>query len=122
MSNKLIQMAKEMLEIENDLPYHFDYSKHVKPTIDDFDICVFEQVRGSTDFGFGEIGGQAMQAVTTYVFVPISVEQDCFVYFGGRFAYAAPYSDKFMEDVKRGNMAPVNERGKYKIVGHICLE
>ena len=115
MSNKLTRMAREVLAIEEDLPYRLEYSKGETPTIEDFEIYVFEQTWGSTALGFGGIGGQAITAATTYVFVPISVEQDCFVYFGGRFAYAVPYSDKFMEDVKRENMAPVYECGKYKI-------
>lgn len=114
MSNKLTRMAREVLTIEGDLPYRLDYSKGNNPTIDDFDIYVFEQTWGSTALGFGGIGGQAMTAATTYVFVPM-IEQKCFVYFGGRFAYAVPYSDKFIEDVKRGEMAPVYQAGKYKI-------
>ena len=114
MSNKLTRMAREVLAIEDDLPYRLNYSKGDNPTIDDFDIYVFEQVWGDTSLGFGGVGGQAMTAATTYVFVPM-IEQKCFVYFAGRFAYAVPYSDKFMEDVKGRKMAAVYEKGKYKI-------
>ena len=113
MSNKLTQMAREILSIEADLPYRFDYNENPRPTLDDFDLYTFEQVWGSTALGFGGIGGSAMTSARTYVFVPVSCNQKCFVYFAGRFAYAANYSEKFMEDVRKGNMEPVSSAGKY---------
>ena len=113
MSNKLTQMAREILSIEADLPYRFDYNENPRPTLDDFDLYTFEQVWGSTVLGFGGIGGAAMTSARTYVFVPVSCNQKCFVYFAGRFAYAANYSEKFMEDVRKGNMEPVSRAGKY---------
>lgn len=36
MSNKLTKMAREILNIEADLPYRFDYSDKSNPTLDDF--------------------------------------------------------------------------------------
>ena len=115
MSNKLTEMARDILEIEADLPYRFDYSNNSNPTLDDFEIHVFEQTWGSTALGFGGVGGQAMTSATTYVFIPIGINQKCFVYFAGSFAYAVDYSEKFMEDVLKGNVASVSEAGKYKV-------
>ena len=58
MSNKLTQMAREILQIEADLPYRFDYKETPSPTLEDFEIHTFEQVWGSTALGFGGMGGQ----------------------------------------------------------------
>ena len=114
MSNKLTNMAREILAIEADLPYRFNYKEKEHPTLDDFTPYVFEQTWGSTALGFGGIGGQAMTPAMTYVFIPMEINQKCFVYFAGRFAYAVDYSEKFMEDVLKRNMAAVYESGKYK--------
>lgn len=114
MSNKLTQMAREILAIEEDLLHRFDYNEKPHPTVDDFELYTFEQVWGSTALGFGGIGGQMMTSARTYVFVPVGCNQKCFVYFAGRFAYAVEYSQKFMDDVLRGNMESVAKVGKYK--------
>lgn len=113
MSNKLTQMTREILSIEADLPYRFDYNEKPHPILDDFELHTFEQVWGSTALGFGGIGGQTMTSARTYVFVPVNCNQKCFVYFAGRFAYAVNYSQKFMDDVLKGNMASVAMAGKY---------
>ena len=115
MSNNLTEIAREILAIEADLPYRFDYSDQSHPTVNDFELHTFEQTWGSTALGFGGIGGQAMTYARTYVFIPMSINQKCFVYFAGRFAYAVDYSEKFMKDVLGGNMAAVYESGKYKV-------
>ena len=115
MSNNLTEMAREILAIEANLPYRFDYSDQSHPTVNDFELHTFEQTWGSTALGFGGIGGQAMTSARTYVFIPMSINQKCFVYFAGRFAYAVDYSEKFMKDVLGGNMAAVYESGKYKV-------
>lgn len=114
MSNKLTRMAREILAIEADLPYRFDYSDNSNPTLDDFELHTFEQTWGSTALGFGGVGGQAITSAITYVFIPISINQKCFVYFAGRFAYAVDYSEKFMKDVLDCDMASVAESRKYK--------
>lgn len=113
MPNKLVRMAREILAIEDDLPYRFNSDKKPYPTLEDFEIYTFEQVWGSTTLGFSGIGGQAITGARTYVFVPTSCNERCFVYFGGRFAYAVPYSDIFMADVAAGRMASVAMSGKY---------
>ena len=115
MSNKITHMAKELLLIEEDLPFRFEYKEKPYPTIDDFELYTFEQVWGSTSLGFGGVGGQAMTSARTYVFIPINCNQKCFVYFAGRYAYAADYSEKFMEDVLAGNIESVAGSSKYKV-------
>lgn len=82
---------------------------------DDFDIYIFEQTWGSTALGFGGIGGQAMTTANTYVLIPNNAEVDseCLVYFAGKFAYSAPYSEVFMGDVRANNMVSVRKRFKY---------
>ena len=112
MSNQLTRTARELLTIEDDLPARLDYSKE-RPKIDDFELYTFEQVWGSTALGFGGIGGQAITSARTYVLVPQSCNQNCFVYFAGRFAYAVPYSREFMDDVLTGRVEPVYRKGKY---------
>jgi hypothetical protein len=111
-SNQLVGMAREILAIEADLPYRLDYSEE-RPTIDDFELYTFNQMWGSTALGFGGIGGQAMTNARTYVFVPETCNQKCFVYFGGRFAYKADYCENLVEDIRKQNMAPVHQAGKY---------
>jgi len=113
MSNKLTQMARELLEIECDLPFRLDYTENPRPSIDDFELYTFTQTWGSTALGFGGIGGQAMTAARTYVLIPMNCDQECFVYFAGRFAYAVPYSEVFWQDVAAQRMEPVGRSGKY---------
>ncbi len=113
MSSKIVRMARELLTIEDDLKFRFDYSNE-QPTIDDFDIIVFEQTWGSTALGFGGIGGQAMTSAMTYVFIPVTCDQECFVYFGGRFAYHVPYSSAFLKDVNCQRVESVARADKYR--------
>lgn len=114
MSNFLINTAREILAIESDLPNRFDYSNE-KPTIDDFELHTFEQTWSSTSLGFGGVGGQVITSARTYVFVPLWCNQKCFIYFGSRFAYAAPYNDVLVEDIRKHNMESVSRSGKYYI-------
>lgn len=114
MSNKLTQIAREILEIEADLPCRIKYNKDERATVNDFTMYTFPQLWGSTALGFGGIGGQAMTVANTYVFIPEGVKQDCFIYFGGRFAYNAPYCQILLDDVRNQNMVSVNRSGKYK--------
>lgn len=113
MSNKLTKMAIEILQIEADLPHRLDYTENSCPTLDDFEIYSFDQTWGSTSLGFDGIGGQAITTARTYVFVPISGNQMCFVYFGGKFAYKVPYSQVLIEDIHKQNMAAVADTSKY---------
>lgn len=106
---KLTRIAREILSIEEDLPFRINNSRN-RP--DDFDLYIFEQIWGSTALGFGGVGGDAMTSAMTYVFVP-QVEEDCIVYFAGRFAYKVPYSRVFADDIAKQNMEPVYRAGKY---------
>lgn len=115
MSNKLTKMAREILEMEEDLPIRFDYRKERNVSIDDFEMITFTQIWGSTALGFGGIGGQAMTEANTYVFIPVSCHQKCFVYFAGRFAYTADFCEAFKEDVRKNRMEPVSNAGKYRV-------
>lgn len=112
MPNQLTRMAKELLMIEGDFPYRLDYSKE-RPQINDFELYTFSQTWGSTALGFDGIGGQAMTSARTYVLVPQNCNQNCFVYFAGRFAYAVSYSPEFMNDVLAGRVEPVYRKEKY---------
>lgn len=113
MPNKITEMARDLLSIEADLPHRLNYAQKLRPTLNDFEIYAFEQIWGSTALGFGGIGGQAITSAMTYVFIPISIEEKCFVYFAGRFAYAVPYSTVFIEDVMKHQMASVTQSCKY---------
>lgn len=115
MQDKLICMAIELLAIDSDLPSRFDQPdcQDEHPTVDDFELHIFEQTWGSTALGFNVVGGQAMTTANTYVFIPLFVNQPCFVYFGARFAYAVPYSEVFVKDVGQQKMEPVSRKGKY---------
>lgn len=116
MSNKLTDLAIEVLLVEKDIPLRIDYSKEdplYRFNINDFSVYVFEQTWGSTALGFGGIGGQAMTTANTIVLIPINNHQDCFVYFAGRFAYSVPYSDVFGNDVINYSVVGVNHISKY---------
>ena len=116
MANKLTKIAKEMLLIEEDLPFRFDQENNFngeKTYIDDFDIYVFPQTWGSTSLGFGGIGGQMMTEANTCVLISMGPDPNCYVYFAGRFAYKVPYSREFLDDVAKCRVAPVNQKYKY---------
>ena len=116
MGNKLTNTALELLLIEQNFLYNMDYKKEEKNfriRLDDFEIVIFEQMWGSTALGFDGCGGQAMTKANTYVFIPVTCHQDCFVYFGARLAYHVPYSEVFMEDVRNHRMASRSAAGKY---------
>lgn len=112
-SNQLVGMAREILTIEADLPYRLDYSEE-RPTIDDFELYTFNQTWGSTALGFGGIGGQAITEARTYVFVPMTCNQKCFVYFAGRFAYKADWCEELRQDIEHQCVEAVNRAGKYR--------
>lgn len=117
MQNKIVTMTRELLAIDADLPFRFDYKSYPTehPTVDDFELYTFTQTWGSTALGFSGVGGQVITEARTYVFIPQFVHQDCFVYFGSGFAYAVPYSEVFFKDVLNQNMQSVNHKGKYLI-------
>ena len=116
MSNKLTDLAIEVLLVEKDIPLRIDYLKEhplYRFNIDDFSVYIFEQTWGSTALGFSEMGGRAMTTENTIVLIPNYNHQDCFVYFAGRFAYSVPYSDIFGNDVMNYAVVGVNQISKY---------
>lgn len=114
MSNKLTKLAREILAVEEDLPYRMNYDNKVKQTLNDFDYYIFEQTWGSTALGFGGIGGQAMTTANTIVCIPYDTENEkCHVYFAGRYAYGVYYSEEFMSDVNKGWVEGKTTCGKY---------
>jgi hypothetical protein len=114
MSNKLTQIAKEILIIESDIRFRLNYKSDYHVSVDDFDMYTFKQTWGTTSLGFSGVGGSAITEARTYVFIPRIDNQPCIVYFAGQFAYAVPYSKVFMEDVKNHNMEPQYKIYKYK--------
>ena len=107
-------MAKQLLEIEENIQYRFNYKTDHKPYIDGFDMITFEQTWSNTTCGFGGIGGQAFTDENVYVFIPVEcVDQRCIVYIGSRFAYYADYCEAFIEDIKNKNIVGVNGCNKY---------
>ena len=109
---QLTRIARELLDIREDIQMRTNgYS------IDDVDaIEIFEQMWGSTALGFGGMGGQAMTSAMTYVVIPEYADGPAYVYFGGRFAYEVKnFNERFKEDIRKGRMASVAERGRYAI-------
>ena len=115
-----IQTAQEILSIKQNYGFYLDFQKLKdqktgRVSDDDFDVYMFEQVWGNTAGGFEGIGGSAITGQTTYVLVP-KFDHDCLVFFGGRFAYHAPQSKTFMEDVIKGNIKGKSKSGLYRRV------
>lgn len=114
MNNKLVDIARELLIINEDLWNRFDGDKDDYVSVDDFELHMFEQVWGSTTLGFGGLGGQAMTTANTYVFVPVTCNQNCFVYFGSGFAYEAEVCEQLKQDIKNHSMKPCYQAGHYR--------
>lgn len=113
MSNKLTEMAKELLTIESDLSYRLNYDLEQSSDINDFEIHVFQQVWSNTALGFNCVGGDMLTLANTYVFVSLS-NATCYVYFGDRFAYTIQnYNEEFLEDLIHQDIAPVSKMSKY---------
>ena len=107
----LVSMARELLQIHENI---FCYVKNpAKTRISDFELETFVQTWGSTSGGFEGVGGCAMTPQRTYVFIPFNDDENCLVFFGGRYAYSAPYSQAFKNDLQRRNMTGVSTKGKY---------
>ena len=109
----LTKIARELLTIDEDLPFRFKDLYHTR--IDDFELYTFEQSWPDTTCGFGGVGGQAITTAITYVFVPVSVDEKCYVYIGGKFAYSCDWSETFKKDLMNQNVAGKIRAGKYSI-------
>ena len=106
----LISMARELLAIHEEFSNHLINPYHL---ISDFELETFTQIWGNTSGGFEGIGGSAMTTQRTYVFLPVTCNGPCQVYFGGRFGYAVPISDTFLEDVRQHKVVGCHHKGKY---------
>lgn len=110
--NKLRKMARELLAIDEDLPFRLGEDAR-RISSDDFVIHAFAQAWGSTALGFGGMGGQAITEANTYVLEPVAPNapdyNTCHVYFAGRYAYSVPYGTQFCVDLVSQNMAPISE-------------
>ncbi len=116
MSNKFVNMARELLTVGEDAGQRIQQrSAGKRVSIDDFDLCAFVQTWESTALGLGGIGGCALTSARTYVFVPYDPNEMALVYFGSCFAYEAPLSEAFMSDVEVQSMESVYRKGKYFI-------
>lgn len=107
----LVDMAVELLRIQQDFCYHLNNGQKYRP--EHFDLYTHVQMWGNTSGGFCGMGGCAMTAQRVYVFVPTMDDEDCQVYFGGAFGYKVPYSEVFMADLREHNIAGKPYRGKY---------
>lgn len=114
MSNKLTRLARQILSVEDDLTFRLDLRRDPNTRIDDFEFYVFEQTWASTALGFNGMGGQSITSDYTIVCVPITTDQPCVVYFGGRFAYCAGWSEVLQQDLAAHEMMPVAKAGKYR--------
>jgi hypothetical protein len=109
----LRDMALELLLIDRNFTCYLKDPYHTR--MEDFEFFTFEQTWGNTSGGFEGIGGCAMTNQRTYVFVPVYTEkEECLVFFGGRFAYHAPYCETFLEDVRNQRVAGVSKKSKYR--------
>lgn len=99
----LRDMAIELLRIDQQMEMQL---YKTKTKISDYALHTFEQVWGNTSGGFEGMGGSAMTAQNTHVFIPIQncKSKICLVFFGGSFAYAVPINSMFLEDVKQKNI------------------
>jgi len=94
------------------------FVKAIAPHIDgkyypDVEMYMFPQIWGSTALGFGGAGGQAI--TTAYTTVVTDIHYGYYgVFFGEGLAYlvAKPNHD-FFEDLRKGQMASVANRGRY---------
>lgn len=114
--SKLTTMAKQLLMINDDLPFRlYDFEEHgANINVNHFKIVTFVQAWSSTALGFSEIGGSAITFENTYVLIPIDGDEKfCYVYFGERFAYHCPYSKILEGDIKNQYVATVAQSGKY---------
>lgn len=106
----LTRMARELLAIDEDISYRLE---GCYTTVDDFELYTFEQCWSDTTCGFGGVGGQTIMTARTYVFVPLSVNEKCYVYIDGDFAYCCEWNKTFQNDLENRRMAGQVDSYKY---------
>ena len=107
----LVDTAIELLAISQDIPYRL--LKNKDKNLSDYKMETFTQIWGNTSGGFESIGGSSITEQRTYVFLPIYINDNCLVYFGGNFAYSVPCSDIFIKDVRERRIAGCRHKDKY---------
>jgi len=110
----LRDIAIELLLIDRN--FHGYLKEPYKNSVSDFELHTFEQTWGNTSGGFEGVGGSAMTNQRTYVFVPTTAteKEECLIFFGGRFAYHAPYNEVLRKDIVEHNMAGVSRKSRYR--------
>ena len=106
---KLLKTARQLIEIAEFCRDRFGVYYA------DGQLYDFDQTWASTALGFGGCGGSALTTERTYVFIPNTLEDEAFVFFGETYAYTATTNERFWEDVKNHDMASVSGSVRYKI-------
>lgn len=109
----LVQTAIELLNINRDITQRL----HSKSALDNYEMKCFEQTWATTSGGFDDgvgFSGQSFISQRTYVFIPKNCDMECYVYFGSRYAYSVPFTQKFADDVLSMQMKPLSEVCYYK--------
>lgn len=104
-------VERDLPDIERETPRRGKFK--VRPSESSVQVYQFPQVWGTTALGFdGSIAGQAMTTADTTV---VSDGQAYAVYFAGKFAYLVTRpNEKFLEDLRSHNMAPVARHSQYE--------
>lgn len=83
----------------------------------DYNLSLSMQYWGSTALGFDDAwGGSTITISPTMVYYPRSTDTltECYIYFGGRFAYKVDYCQKLILDVCHNNVASTSQRKRYE--------
>lgn len=131
--SKLTSIARQLLAIDEDFTGRVRYlhlrGKTPQITVDWYELYTFDQTWGNTSGGFQSSGACAMTTERTYVLVPNgNFDDECYVYFGSRFAYSAPFSDVLMQDIRNHCVAGKSSYTRYlnasenKVKGEDCRE
>ena len=99
---ELLDMATELIKIHKDITRR-------RRKLEEFVIHDFDQTWASTALGFG---GSALTTARTYVLIPYH-EEKAYVYYGTRFAYECGINGRLYEDIKKHDIASVQDKGRY---------
>ena len=108
----LVEVAEELLEIENDWQ-RYGFAE------ENYELVTFEQIWPDTSGGFQlTIAQDALIVQRTYVLFSCDKESPHLVYFDGRFAYKVAYGDEtFENDVEENHVAGYKDAiDKYRLV------
>lgn len=89
----LVEVAEELLEIENDWQRHGWFAE------EKYELITFKQIWSDTSGGFQAVVAQdALTTQQTYVLFSYDKETPHLVYFDGKFAYRVAYGDETFEN------------------------